>query len=339
MLFKSKKVCHNCYYCIKAPLLFYTRFFGTDIFHIKCIHEGSTNSSELQEAPVYKMVFLTSCTTLLVFAIYTLFVAFTTHSKDVYFYIGLVMNSTLGLMTSVAGALSYSSLQNRRVQIILLTNLLKNVKYYGTDSLINHKSSQKIRASVRYYFSFITFHIISVMIFNLMLSNFTFLNISLRVLLYVGGLTFMAILSNFAVDTLIFQEIMGNCYDKIQSALVNRNNYTKIEEELNFANVNNVKYVSLEERLVKLRKLLLAIYDNLTLYFHTSSKLISFITLSYMLWLILTCYATVDLILHPVIWKNDKEYCLVLISTHMAVFSVYIALKRVENIKKPVSLF
>lgn len=138
--------------------------------------------------------------------------------------------------------------------------------------------------------------------------------------------------------------MLTNCYDKIEVALENRGNYVEIEKTLMKLNnkiydASAVKYVTLVEQLIKLRRLHMAIYDNIKLHVQADSVIILVDLVSFILWSILTNYATVDLILNPITWTIDQEYCILIVGTHFSIVSVCLTLWRVENMKKPVSCF
>lgn len=334
----SKKVYKNCYYCIKSPFVLFNRFFGPGIFKINCFHDGSNEVLKIHKSILYVIIALIIAILSLTFSLYTTYEAIVSHQSAFQFYAGVTIRSSLGFITFFHSIIWILGTKYRMIQLLSLSDLLQNGKYYGVQTLISLKTTTKLRKdSLWLVWRFSIFLFGMVFMFNNNLQKISINNTMLTFIFIAGSCTYLTNGCNTRIDCLIYREILGNCYKKIKIILENHLNYIEIENQIHFFNKYNVKYVTLEEQLKKLRKLHIAVYDNIVLYYKLLSNIAFFQFGGFMLWSILTNYAIVDIFRHPIIWKVNKKYCFLIFVTNYSVLNMVMLLKDIENLRKVVS--
>lgn len=85
---------------------------------------------------------------------------------------------------------------------------------------------------------------------------------------------------------------------KLIAILPEENNYIEARNQMNQMDYLNIKYVKLKERLKKLRRLIMALHYNLSIYYKFLSPIISSSFITATVWVILVIFATVKILFY-----------------------------------------
>lgn len=329
----SKKVSKNCYFCINEPLFILAGLMALTPFHIKCKHEHSKHKFTLKNAIFYKL--FPFCISLMMFilCICGLYELIAMERGTFYYYSRSFMNTSLGYVCFGNTIIYLFKIKYRREQLQGIGELLQNGKLYNVSTLISYESMKKLRREGQFYY------IKTCLVGSMFFGYFTYMSSSVNELLQRYSLFFGMVSGTIfshvhVLEIKTYREILKCCYKKLQMVLENQINcHENVSENTNI----NLKYLTLQEQLINIRKLHLAILDNVKLYYNYLSPIITYNIPFFIAWTIFILYATLNMIYRENVWEIDKEYCIMLIITDATIVNLNKNLYFIEKLKESVS--
>lgn len=334
----SMKAFKNCYYCIHKPLFTYSRFSGLTPFSIECNHENSNNTYKVEEAWFYKFIALAFTFFMLVLCIPEIYKAIISTDTTYYHYSKMFFDNSMGYICFMNTLIFLNNIKYRKAHLIGINELLQNGKLYSIPTLISQKTASRLRKYALLHCSYTTATIsIMFVYFTFTAKNYGITVILQRYISIVGVVCFLVLSQSFMLELQTYQEILRSCNEKIVMVLQNQNNYKAINDQIKTKAIA-VKYVSLEEQLINARRLFVALFDNMQLYFKFYSPVMTHGVPCFIFGVIMTSYTTLYIILRENIWNLDKEYCMYLGVTTVSLISMSVNVRYAEKLKNPVSI-
>lgn len=336
MLFKQCS--KNCYFCVNKHFLIFGRFLGLASFRAVCNHKNSKTNYKIESSNFYVSVSLFISLLFFVCCLYGLYeIAI---DVNVTFHIGskILINNSISMACFGLVIIFVRQLKYRKAQFHGIMQILQNGKFYNAPNLLPYGSVCKIYKRSRMYFINVTTVSIIMLAYYFWTSQkFSYIQIVQRLSIVLGIYFYMVFSFGFVIESKTYQEILHNTYAKIKISLENQRNYTLIHNKIGNRRVNNFKYLTLEEQLISLRKLHLAVFDNMKLLFNFLSPVITIALPCLVGWMIFTTYAAIQIITNENFAQIDKEYCFILLNVDLSIIIISVNLRFTEKLKHPVS--
>lgn len=332
-----KKISKNCYFCVNELSFIYGRLLGFNSLVVECSHKNSKNFHRVEDSLPYKALALFIFLTLSTFCAYGLFNGFYSREHgDFHFYSKILITNSITCVCFSNVLLFLLKMKYRKAQLEGITKLLQNGKFYNVPTLITYEAGRKLRRWNQVFYVLLTACIFFLILYySLSSNNLTIVQIIQRHSIIASFIFYLVFSYGFVIESCTYQEILYSCSSRIKISLENHYNYQAIQD--NLANEVNFKYLCLEQQLVNLRKLYLAITDNIKLYFNFISPIITINVPCFIFFIILTMYATIKIVLAGNISQSDREYFVVLLCFDLSIAFISVNMRFTEKIKKPVS--
>lgn len=271
-----RQIHKNCYICINKILFSFGHVYGLCAITSVCDHKNNKTTFVVKRNKFW--VFFTYLISTFTLITTTLQLLERTKVPDI--EKGLIFVSKIATDTMICYLFSINLcmfLWNdncRLAQIDGVMNLLQNGRYYGVGNILTKENAIKLyKDSIKYLLLMLTLIGFSIVYSICTFAQFNLLYLLHRICITAAILSYFLFMASSSMEMRTYVLMFNECYNKAKMILENNFNYQQIEYinesavwSITPINTTIVKYENLEESLLKIRKLHLAIQDNLHLY-------------------------------------------------------------------------